>query len=148
MSLVCFALLWHVPDEANNVHLEASIEDHEFDNFMTRFNCSVEQARSDVAHRGWKTSPLADGLAQMDQTTFSDLEYQGKKRQTCRELVLHALENQLHKAESVRLLVGLRHSDPSHDETNILNFRHLLERHELDKGLFDWEQGQGAGYFR
>ena len=37
----------------------------------------------------------------------------------------------------MRPFAGLRLSDPLPDETTILNFRHLLERHELGKGLFE-----------
>ena len=38
---------------------------------------------------------------------------------------------------SVRRFVGLRLSGPLPDETTILNFRHLLEEHELGQGLFE-----------
>ena len=120
----------------------------------------------------------------MDQPTFADLEYQGKKRQTRRELFLErmdslipwrrleerirpvypkpgkgrrpyplavmlrvhcvqlfynlsdpGMEDLLYEAESVRRFVGLSLSEALPDETTILNFRHLLERHELGKGL-------------
>ena len=37
----------------------------------------------------------------------------------------------------MRRLVGLRLSGPLPDETTILNFRHLLEEHELGEGLFE-----------
>ena len=53
------------------------------------------------------------------------------------------MEDLLYEAESVRRFAGLRLSDPRPDETTmpdettILNFRHLLERHELGKGLFE-----------
>ena len=47
------------------------------------------------------------------------------------------MEDLLYEAESVRRFAGLRLSDPLPDETTILNFRHLLERHELGKGLFE-----------
>ena len=122
----------------------------------------------------------------MDQPTFSDLEYQGKKRKTRRELFLErmdglipwpsleerirphypkagngrrpyplsvmlrvhcvqlcynlsdpGMEDLLYEAESVRRFVGLKLSEALPDETTILNFRHLLERHQLGKGLFD-----------
>ena len=46
------------------------------------------------------------------------------------------MEDLLYEAESVRRFVGLKRSEPLPDETTILNFRHLLERHELGKGLF------------
>ena len=122
----------------------------------------------------------------MDQPTFSDLEYQGKKRKTRRELFLErmdglipwqSLENRirpfypkagrgrhpyplpvmlrvhcvqlcynlsdpgmedlLYEAESVRRFTGLKLSGPLPDETTILNFRHLLERHRLGQGLLE-----------
>ncbi len=46
------------------------------------------------------------------------------------------MEDLLYEAESVRRFVGLRLSGPMPDETTILNFRHLLEKHELGQGLF------------
>ena len=122
----------------------------------------------------------------MDQPTFADLEYQGKKRKTRRELFLRrmddlipwrkleerirpvypkpgkgrrpyplavmlrvhcvqlfynlsdpGMEDLLYEAESVRRFVGLNLSEALPDETTILNFRHLLERHELGKGLLE-----------
>ena len=129
--------------------------------------------------------PVA-GVEEMDQPTFADLEYQGKKRRTRRELFLErmdglipwrrleerirpvypkpgkgrrpyplavmlrvhcvqlfynlsdpGMEDLLYEAESVRRFVGLSLSEALPDETTILNFRHLLERHELGKALFD-----------
>ena len=41
------------------------------------------------------------------------------------------------EVESVRRFVGLRLSGPLPDETTILNFRHLLEEHELGQSLFE-----------
>ena len=122
----------------------------------------------------------------MDQPTFADLEYRGKKRRTRRELFLErmdglipwrsleerirpvypkpgkgrrpyplavmlrvhcvqlfynlsdpGMEDLLYEAESVRRFVGLSLSEALPDETTILNFRHLLERHELGQALFD-----------
>ena len=122
----------------------------------------------------------------MDQPTFADLEYQGKKRRTRRELFLErmeglipwrrleerirphypkagkgrrpyplavmlrihcvqlfynlsdpGMEDLLYEAESVRRFVGLSLSEALPDETTILNFRHLLERHGLGRGLLD-----------
>ncbi len=35
---------------------------------------------------------LPEGEEQMDQSTFSDLEYQGKKRQTRREIFLERMD--------------------------------------------------------
>ena len=120
----------------------------------------------------------------MDQPTFADLEYQGKKRKTRRELFLErmdglipwqrledrirpcypkpgngrrpyplsvmlrvhcvqlfynlsdpGMEDLLYEAESVRRFAGLRLSEPMPDETTILNFRHLLEQHNLGPRL-------------
>ena len=122
----------------------------------------------------------------MDQPMFSDLEYQGKKRKTRREVFLErmdglipwgrleerirpfypkagngrrpyplsvmlrvhcvqlfynlsdpGMEDLLYEAESVRRFVGLRLSGALPDETTILNFRHLLERHNLGPGLLE-----------
>ena len=47
------------------------------------------------------------------------------------------MEDMLYEVESVRRFVGLRLPGPLPDETTILNFRHLLEEHELGAGLFD-----------
>ena len=47
------------------------------------------------------------------------------------------MEDMLYEVESVRRFVGLRLSGPLPDETTILNFRHLLEDHELGEGLFE-----------
>ena len=41
------------------------------------------------------------------------------------------MEDMLYEVESVRRFVGLKLSGPLPDETTILNFRHLLEEHEL-----------------
>ena len=120
----------------------------------------------------------------MDQPTFGELEYEGKKRKTRRERFLErmdglipwerleglirpyypkagrgrrpyelsamlrihcvqlfynlsdpGMEDLLYEAESVRRFVGLRLSGPLPDETTILNFRHLLEEHQLGEGL-------------
>ena len=46
------------------------------------------------------------------------------------------MEDLLYEVESVRRFVGLRLSGPLPDETTILNFRHLLEEHELGDSLF------------
>ena len=45
------------------------------------------------------------------------------------------MEDLLHEVESVRRFVGLRLSGPLPDETTILKFRHLLERHGLGEAL-------------
>ena len=47
------------------------------------------------------------------------------------------MEDLLYEAESVRRFVGLNLTETLPDETAILNFRHLLERHELGKGLLE-----------
>ena len=47
------------------------------------------------------------------------------------------MEDMLYEVESARRFVGLRLSDPLPDETTILNFRHLLEEHELGRSLFE-----------
>ncbi len=47
------------------------------------------------------------------------------------------MEDLLYEAESVRRFVGLCLSEDLPDETTILNFRHLLERHKLDRSLLD-----------
>ena len=122
----------------------------------------------------------------MDQPTFADLEYEGKRRKTRRELFLErmdglipwqSLENRirpfypkagrgrhpyplpamlrvhyvqlfynlsdpgmedlLYESDPVRRFVGLKLSGPLPDETTILNFRHLLEQHNLGQGLLE-----------
>ena len=122
----------------------------------------------------------------MDQPTFADLEYQGKKRKTRRELFLErmdglipwqklgerirpvypkagrgrhpyplavmlrihcvqlfynlsapGMEDLLYESDPVRRFVGLKLSGPLPDETTILNFRHLLEKHSLGRGLLE-----------
>ena len=122
----------------------------------------------------------------MDQPTFADLEYEGKKRKTRREKFLErmnglipweqledrirpfypkagrgrrpyelstmlrvhcvqlfynlsdpGMEDILYEVESVRRFAGLKLSGPLPDETTILNFRHLLDKHELGEGLFE-----------
>ena len=47
------------------------------------------------------------------------------------------MEDLLYEAESVRLFVGLKLSEALPDETTILNFRHILGRHNLGQGLFE-----------
>ena len=46
-------------------------------------------------------------------------------------------EDLLYEVESVRRFVGLRLTEALPDETTILNFRHLLEKHDLGEGLFE-----------
>ena len=122
----------------------------------------------------------------MEQPTFSDVEYEGKKRKTRREMFLErmdglipwrqleervrshypkagrgrrpyelsvmlrvhcvqlfynlsdpGMEDLLYEAESVRRFVGLKLTEPLPDETTILHFRHLLEKHQLGRGVFE-----------
>ena len=47
------------------------------------------------------------------------------------------MEDLLYEVESVRRFVGLRLSGALPDETTILNFRHLLEKHGLGEALFE-----------
>lgn len=47
-----------------------------------------------------------------------------------------AMEDLLYEAASVRRFVGLSQMDPIPDESTLLHFRHLLERHDLGQGLF------------
>ena len=46
------------------------------------------------------------------------------------------MEDLLYEVESVRRFAGLRLTGPLPDETTILKFRHLLEKHGLGEGLF------------
>ena len=59
------------------------------------------------------------------------------------------MEDLLYEAESVRRFVGLNLTEDLPDETTILNFRHLLERHQLGKGLLEeinaYLESQGLG---
>ena len=61
--------------------------------------------------------------------------------QLCYNLSDPAMEDLLYEAESVRRFAGLRLSDPIPDESTILHFRHLLERHQLGQGLFEEVKG-------
>ena len=47
------------------------------------------------------------------------------------------MEDMLYEVESVRRFASLKLSGPLPDETTILNFRHLLEKHELGAVLFE-----------
>ena len=47
-----------------------------------------------------------------------------------------AMEDMLYEIESVRRFVGVKLSGPIPDETTILKFRHLLEKHRLGQKLF------------
>lgn len=48
-----------------------------------------------------------------------------------------AMEDALYEIESMRNFAGLTLSDRIPDETTILNFRHLLEKHQLGSKLFE-----------
>ena len=65
--------------------------------------------------------------------------------QLCHNLSDPAMEDLLYEAESVRRFVGLRLSEEIPDESTILHFRHLLERHNLGQGLFAEIQDHLAG---
>ena len=62
--------------------------------------------------------------------------------QLCYNLSDPAMEDLLYEAESVRRFAGLRLSEPLPDESTILHFRHLLEKHQLGQGLFEEIKGQ------
>ena len=47
------------------------------------------------------------------------------------------MEDMLYEIEPVRRFVCVRLSGPLPDETTILNFRHLLDTHDLGEGLFE-----------
>ena len=59
----------------------------------------------------------------------------------CVQLFYHlsdpGMEDLLYESDPVRRFVGMRLSGPLPDETTILNFRHLLERHSLGQGLLE-----------
>ena len=57
--------------------------------------------------------------------------------QLCYNLSDPAMEDLLYEAESVRRFCGLTLRAPLPDETTILHFRHLLERHALGTALFE-----------
>ncbi len=57
--------------------------------------------------------------------------------QLCYNLSDPGMEDLLYEAESVRRFAGLSLAEAIPDETTILNFRHLLERHELGTELFE-----------
>ena len=54
------------------------------------------------------------------------------------------MEDLLYEVESVRRFVGLRLTGALPDETTILNFRHLLEKHDLGEKLFEEINGHLA----
>ena len=57
--------------------------------------------------------------------------------QLCYNLSDPAMEDLLYEAESVRRFCGLTLIEAIPDETTILHFRHLLERHDLGTKLFE-----------
>ncbi len=57
--------------------------------------------------------------------------------QLCYNLSDPAMEDLLYEAESVRRFCGLTLSEAIPDESTILHFRHLLERHDLGTKLFE-----------
>ena len=60
---------------------------------------------------------------------------------SCYNLSDPGMEDLLYEAESVRRFVGLRLSEALPDESTILHFRHILEKHELGEGLFEEIKG-------
>ena len=56
--------------------------------------------------------------------------------QVCYDLSDPAMEDLLYDTPVARRFAGLEPQGPIPDETTILNFRHLLERHELGQALF------------
>jgi len=48
-----------------------------------------------------------------------------------------AMEDALYEIASMRLFAGLSLDNPIPDHTTIMNFRHLLERHDLARKIFD-----------
>lgn len=57
--------------------------------------------------------------------------------QVCHNLSDPAMEDLLYDSRSVQQFVGLRLSEPIPDESTILHFRHLLEKHQLGQGMFE-----------
>ena len=65
--------------------------------------------------------------------------------QLCYNLSDPAMEDLLYEAESVRRFCGLTLSGPIPDESTILHFRHLLERHQLGETLLETGPDKGCG---
>lgn len=61
--------------------------------------------------------------------------------QLCYNLSDPGMEEMLYEVESVRRFAGLRLSEDLPDESTILHFRHLLEKHQLGQGLFEEIKG-------
>ena len=64
--------------------------------------------------------------------------------QLCYNLSDPAMEDLLYEAESVRRFCGLSLREAIPDESTILHFRHLLERHQLGTELFETINGHLA----
>ena len=97
----------------------------------------------------------------MDQISFADAEYAGKRRKTRREIFLEemelvvpwkallkliephyplagsdpAMEEALYQIASMRSFAGLSLGEVIPDETTILNFRRLLEDNDLSEDI-------------
>ncbi|MDP0590335.1 MAG: transposase [Candidatus Endonucleobacter bathymodioli] len=60
----------------------------------------------------------------------------------------HAVENALRDIQSMRVFVGLSLNGTIPGHTTIMNFRHLLERHDLVRKIFnevnDWLSDAGV----
>ena len=76
-----------------------------------------------LPHRRARSAPVSAGPAAADslRATYN--------------LSDPAMEDALYDSVAVQRFVGLTARDPRPDETTILNFRHLLERHQLGEGL-------------
>ena len=57
--------------------------------------------------------------------------------QVCHNLSDPAMEDLLYDSRSVQQFVGLSLTEPIPDESTILHFRHLLEKHQLGQRLFE-----------
>jgi len=73
------------------------------------------------------------------QSSFSDLEYPAKKKQTRRDRFSdEGAEDAVYDSQAIRRFVGMdlnREGVP--DATTLLRFRHLLEAHPLTESIFD-----------
>ncbi|WP_080963142.1 IS5 family transposase [Pseudomonas fluorescens] len=73
----------------------------------------------------------------MSQMSFFDFEYAGKRKQTRRECFLAEMEQALYEITSMRQFARLTLSAPIPEDTTIMNFRHLLEKHQLAAGIME-----------
>lgn len=79
------------------------------------------------------------------QTSFSELEYSAKKKQTRRDRSDEGIEDAIYDSQAIRHFVGIDLSrEAAPDATTVLNFRHLLERHELTEAIFNTINGHLA----